>query len=403
MSRARARPRLGILSTHPIQYQVPWFRALAQVVDLQVFFSHQATSADQASSEFGVAFEWDVPLLDGYSSTFLINRARKPDLASFAGCDTPELAGLVRHGRFDAFLVNGWYTRSYWQAMRACWQSGTPLLVRGDSQLLTQRSQLKRLLKAVAYRGFIPHFAAYLVVGQRARSYYLHYGAAQSRMFFAPHSVDNAYFNVAAHALRAQRAAIRAQWGLPEQAVVCLFAGKLVARKRPADVIQALADAGRTRPQLWGLVVGAGPQRAELEALARQLGARVRFVGFLNQSAMPSAYAVADSLVLPSDASETWGLVVNEAMAAGIPAIVSDQVGCAPDLVLSGQTGDQFTMGDQRQLAAQLAALTDNPARRVAMGRAAARHIQRYALHATVAGTLAAISAVGASHRLPGR
>ena len=386
------RYRVGLLATHPIQYYTPWYRALARLVDLHVYYCHRQSSADHARSEFGVAFEWDVPLLDGYRSSFLHNRARRPDVSQFNGCDTPELAALIRAERYDAFIVTGWGVRSFWQAMAACWQSGTPLLVRGDSHLLTPRSLPKRLFKAVAYRVFIPRFAAYLVVGERNRDYYRHYGAGERRLFFTPHAVDNQFFGARPTQLRARRAELRARWGLPAEAVVALFAGKLAAHKRPADFVYAVAAASRQSPGLWGLVVGDGPLRGELERLVCATGASVRFAGFLNQQAMPGAYAAADLLVLPSD--ETWGLVVNEAMAAGVPALVSERTGCAPDLVISGVTGECFPHGDHQALAQTIARLAASSDLLTTMGHQAQRHIQRFAVELAAEGAWAAIHAV---------
>lgn len=388
-----ARLAVGVLSTHPVQYHAPWYRLLAQLVDLKVFYCHQQSAADQARAGFGVAFEWDTPLLEGYHYRFLTNRAQHPDVSTFGGCDTPEIAALIRAQRFDAFLVHGWYVKSYWQAILACWQTGTPLLVRGDSQLGTARSALKRLLKTVLYRGFIPRFDAYLTVGRRAKAYLRHYGADERRMFFAPHAVDNRFFAERAHALAPQRAALRAAWGLPADAVVCLFAGKLADHKRPHDLVQAIARAARAEPRLWGLVAGDGPLRAELEQAVATAGLPVRFAGFLNQSEMPWAYCAADLLVVPGP--ETWGLVVNEAMASGLPALVADAVGCADDLVLPGVTGEQFPLAAVEQLAELMVVLTRDANRRVALGRQAARHIERYSLYASVAGTFEGLQAVG--------
>src|SRR2546423_266580 len=186
--------RVGLLNTHPIQYYAPWYRALARKVDLEVYYCHRQTAAGQSQAGFAVEFEWDVPLLEGYRHHFLDNQSPSPDASTFAGCDTPEIKDIISQSRFDAFIVHGWYVKSFWQAMLACWQNGTPLLVRGDSQLFTPRSLPRRWLKYFLYRSFIPHFVGYLVVGEMARQYYLTYGADPERMFFVPHSVDNDFF-----------------------------------------------------------------------------------------------------------------------------------------------------------------------------------------------------------------
>src|SRR5439155_13243227 len=126
---------------------------------------------------------------------------------------------------------------------------------------------------------------------------------------------------------------------------VVLFAGKFIALKRPLDFIRAVAGA-----PVAGLMAGDGPLRGECEALARTLGANIRFTGFLNQREIAGAYSAADALVLPSD-QETWGMVVNEAMSCGLPCIVSDSVGCGPDLIEPSKTGFIFPTGNTGALA----------------------------------------------------
>ena len=165
------RKRIAIFSTHPIQYHSPLYRELAtrSDLDLTVYYSHRATAQDQASAGFGVSFEWDIPLLEGYRHEFLENVSSSPNLSTYAGCDTPEVAELVRRERFDAVLVHGWYAKSYRQTMQACWQTKTPLFIRGDSTLLVTTGWWRRLAKMISHRRFVPYFDAYLVVGQRAK------------------------------------------------------------------------------------------------------------------------------------------------------------------------------------------------------------------------------------------
>jgi glycosyltransferase involved in cell wall biosynthesis len=129
----------------------------------------------------------------------------------------------------------------------------------------------------------------------------------------------------------------------------------------------------------------------EARALAVRERIAATFAGFLNQTEMPKAYVAADCLVLPSDYGETWGLVVNEAMACGLPAVVSDRVGCGPDLVEDGVTGRIFPFGEVAALAGVIRSLADRPARLVEMGRRASDRITRYSVDAAVAGTLDAV------------
>lgn len=345
--------RLGVLTSHPIQYQAPLFRELARRLDLQVFFAHRQSAREQAEAGYGVAFDWDLDLLAGYSHIFLVNRARQPGVGRFSGCDTPEIGQRIRSGGFDAFLVTGWHLKCYWQAVATCRRAGVPVMVRGDSQLLTPRNPIKRRLKAIVYPWLLRRFDAALYVGKRNRDYLLHYGVVEERLFFAPHCVDAAFFANAA--VQSDRSVTRAAWGIAGTGVAVLFAGRLVDFKRPADLLEALAPLREQGCDVTAVFAGEGEKRSALESLGQRLGVPVVFLGFQNQSALPAVYAAADVLVLPSSGAETWGLVVNEALACGTPCVVSDACGCAPDMIVPGVTGETFAVGDVTGLAAALA------------------------------------------------
>jgi len=395
MDRSR-KYNVGILATHPIQYYAPWYRALARhaQINLEVFYCHRQTPRDQARAGFGVAFDWDIPLLGGYQYRFLVNKSRNPGVYGFFGCDNPEIMRIISDSSYDAFIVQGWNVLSFWQAMIACWRSRTPVMVRGDSQLKTRRPLLKRLLMYLIYPWFLRKFDAYLAVGKRAQEYYLHYGADKNKMFFTPHCVDNDFFISSRSALESKHLDIRRGWGIPVEATVFLFVGKLIPKKRPADFLNALKAASRDTPGISGLIVGDGPLRPGLEGLARNTNLTVKFSGFLNQREMSRAYAASDVLVLPSDGRETWGMVVNEAFACGLPVIASDKVGCAPDLIFPGKTGEVFPCGDIERLAEIIRALAVKKEFLKEMGSNARKTIDNYSVAAAAEGTFAAIQAV---------
>jgi len=383
--------RIAAIASHPVQYQAPWYRALAQVADLRVFFAHRATADDQGQAGFSVPFEWDVPLLDGYSHEWLTNVASRPGVGTFLGCDTPGLADRLAAGRFDAVLVNGWQLLTYWQAIRAARGLGIPVFVRGDSQLNAERPGL-RAAKRVVYPHLLKLFDGFLTVGLRNREYYERYGVPGDRLWPAPHAVDNAFFAESAALAREPRGQARATFEVPHASTVFLLAARLVEMKRPLDFVRAVHAAHAAGRDVHGLIVGDGPLRGALEAEARSLGAPCTFAGFLNQRQIGVAFAAADALVLTSDGRETWGLIVNEAMAAGLPAFVSQAAGCAPDLVMHGETGFVFPCGD----VAALARLMQDARHEAlaALGRRAAAHIDLYSSEAAAAGTVAAVREV---------
>ena len=387
------RVRLGVLASHPVQYQAPLFRELARRLDLVVFFAHRQTPSGQAQAGFGVEFEWDVDLLAGYQHHFLRNVAPRPDVSRFSGCDTPELAKEIPAGHFDGFLVMGWYLKAHWQAVRACRRARVPVLVRGDSQLAGAGSPLRRVARELVHRWLVRQFDAFLYVGQRNREYLEHFGVRASKLFFSPHCVDTEWFRERAKAARGQRAELRTALGCSKGEALVVFVGKLIEKKRPLDLVEAAALLAREGCRVRVAFVGSGPLDDTLRTRAGRAGASVVLVGFRNQSQLPPLYAAADALVLPSDARETWGLVVNEAMSCGLPAVVSEAVGCAPDLVEAGVTGEVFRCGKVDDLARALARCLQRP-RTEDLERALEERMTRYSVAAAAGGIQQALASV---------
>jgi glycosyltransferase involved in cell wall biosynthesis len=363
--------RLAILASHPIQYQAPLFRELARHLEMVVFFAHQASRADQSGAGFGVGFEWDVDLLSGYEHRFLENVARRPGLDHFSGCDTPSIGAALAWGKFDALLVMGWHLRSYWQAIRAAKRAGIPVMVRGDSHLDTPRSILKRVGKSLVYPLALRVFDVALYVGVRSRLYWERYGFPHGRLVFSPHCVDNAWF--ATRATREAGEAFRRQHGIGPNAKVLLFAGKLVPLKRPLDLVAAAGSLTASIHDLTVLVAGDGVLAGPMSTAADAARVKLIHLGFCNQTMMPLAYAAADALVLPSE-HETWGLVANEALACGRPAIVSDACGCAPDLAADRTAGRVFPVGKVELLAEAISQTIGSPPPPAAIARKAAQY-----------------------------
>ncbi|CDO59066.1 Glycosyl transferase/GT4 [Candidatus Phaeomarinobacter ectocarpi] len=355
------RRRIAFVATHPVQYYSPWYASLARHHDLTVFYALKATGADQARAGFDIEFEWDTPLLEGYHHEWLNNVAQHPDL-SFSGCDTPEIGARLEAGGFDALVVLGWNKKSSVQALLAARRQKLPVFVRGDSILNSPRSAAVKLLKYLPYRMIMPRMAHYLYPGARAREYLEYYGVPARRLHYLPHMVDTARIGSDAAEARGsgEAARLRRQSGAGVADTILLTVGKLIGRKRISMLLQAYRRMLAAEPdlvgrsQLW--IVGSGPEQCELEAVAMSYGLPVRFWGFQNQTVLPAFYAAADCQVLASD-DDTWGLVVNEGFAAGLPAIVSNLCGCVPNMIFDGETGWQFGTEEELQDCLRLAVL----------------------------------------------
>lgn len=334
--------------THPVQYYSPWFRYITTScpdIELTVVYATVPTPEQQGVG-FGVGFEWDNSPLEGYRFV-QVRAARAGDYLHsdhFFGLDVPEMSRAVEESRPDAVLVPGWYSITLARVLATCRMRGVPTIYRGDSHLGGASGRNRSAGWTLKTRALLRFFEAYLTVGTLNRKYLRHFGVPDSRIFSAPHCVDNELFgSAAAIASTAERRnSLRELLGIPASNLVTLFVGKLDLQKRCSDLIAAAARLGSG---VTTVIAGAGEEEARCRADATRLGTNVVFAGFVNQSALGDYYRAADICVLPST-SETWGLVVNESLAAGTPCIVSDGVGCGPDLIRSGVTGYVFTVGD---------------------------------------------------------
>jgi len=335
-----------IVTTHPIQYQAPLFRELAQKVDLTVLFMMRQTPQGQAASGFGVEFEWDIPLLEGYRHVFANNIALHPSTMHRDGIILKGHKLLLASLRPDVMMTMGWFPRGLLQVIQWAERAKVPLVCRGESNLVSSRSLLKRIAKFFYFPRLLSKFAAFAVIGCHNHEFYRHYGVPESRLHFAPYSVDT---NSLEAEFQRHRPPLRkpGPWRIG-------FAGKLIPKKRPLDLVSAVGRS-RHKSRIQLVIIGDGPLRSEVEASTRANDVQIDFRGFLNQSQIVAkGYADLDALVLPSGEYETWGLVINEAMTGGVPVIVSDMVGCAPDLVHENVTGHQFPSGDVAALASRI-------------------------------------------------
>jgi glycosyltransferase involved in cell wall biosynthesis len=392
--------RLAILASHPIQYQVPLFRRLAERPEVEptVLYCGDFGVRPYEDVGFGRAVRWDVPLLGGYQAEFLPNRSRRPSPSSFWGEVNPAVVGRIRRGGFDAVWVHGWGKASDWMALGAAFSSGVPVLLRGESTLLHPsrgaRGAARRELLTRVFR----RVSAFLAIGRLNREFYRAHGVPDERIFLAPYAVDNdAFFSRAAECLP-RRGELKAGLGIAPGVPVVLFSGKLTGVKRPLDLLRAFVAATAATPAAL-VYLGDGALRGELEAYVRERGvANVHFAGFRNQSELGRYFAMADVFVLPSG-FEPWGLVVNEAMCFGLPVVASDRVGATGDLVDDGGNGFVYPAGDVDALARKLERLLGDAALRGRMGEASRRRIERWGYREDVEAVLAALEGVAAPAR----
>lgn len=347
--------RLAVICSHPVQYYAPLFELMAEKHDVKVFYS-KPNHQKKYDKEFGLDIEWDVPLLQGYNYEF------SQGLTS------------INHYKPSAILVYGWAYLSHLIIIRH-FASKLPVFFKGDSTLMDQTSRWRQRMKSIWLKALYSHVDYALYVGLNNKAYFKKYGLGENQLIFSPHAVDNARFSVDRNV---EAAGIRKRLGVDACDNLILFTGKFIAKKNPELLLKAFMQLDLPGTHL--LFVGNGILEVKLKALttgACQNG-KVHFLPFQNQQQMPAVYQCCDLFCLPSAGpGESWGLAINEAMAAGKPVLSSSQAGASLDLV-DETNGAVFKSEDINDLKAKLSALTAEKSTLKQMGAASLSKIQNW-------------------------
>jgi len=367
--------KLAIISTHPIQYNAPFFRILAErkKIEIKVFYTwSQSKEGIKYDPGFGKNIEWDIPLLEGYNYTFVENIAPNPGSHHFAGIQNPNLIKEIKNWGAEAVLVYGWNFKSHLATLRY-FKNKIPVFFRGDSTLLNETAGFKKIIRRffLKYIYSFVDFAFYVGIANKA--YFKAHGLGEEQLVFMPHAIDNKRFE-----LNEKNAAagvwIRHKYAINTEAMVFLFAGKLDSNKNVVFLINSFI-AIKTQ-NCFLLIAGTGMQEEELKEIACK-HTNIKFLGFQNQEQMLGIYASANIFVLPS-INETWGLSMNEAMAAGLAIIASNGCGGAYDLIKDGINGFVFKLKDINSLNNAFSYLTENNEEVNRMGIASQKIIEKY-------------------------
>jgi glycosyltransferase involved in cell wall biosynthesis len=330
-------------------------------------------------------------MYDGYDWQVLENRRTAPGVAGFFSSSIRNLTDVLRCDRPDVVILTGWQGLPLLQALWSAAYLEIPRVVRGESSGLKPRN----LAVNVIHQLLLSQYDAFLAIGEANYDFYARCGISDSKLFFCPYFVENKRLQRQAKLHRLQRQDLRKIWRIPPDSICYLYVGKLTHKKRILDQLAALKLAHLQNPKLHLLVVGTGELMGRARKFTDENSLPVSFAGFLNQTEITSAYAAADCLILSSDYDETWGLVVNEAMVCGLPSLVSDRVGCGPDLVKSGGTGEKFAFGSVDVLSQKMLSMAENRGRLTAMGNCARELVLRkYTVERAVEGTIAAVESV---------
>jgi glycosyltransferase involved in cell wall biosynthesis len=360
--------RLAIVASHVIQYQDPLFRLVAAEpdIDLTVLYCSRHGLEAFRDADMGTTLSWDIDLL-GYEHRFLWNASGDLNRGFWRLVNPGIVPKLVR-GRYDAVIfMTGWGAFTALLGMLTCRLFGIPFFVYGDSSFPPAEDTARRRIRARLLRMLFAITTGFLTSGVLNAEYYRHYGADPRRFFLLPWAIDNERFARESVLQPGEREALRARYGIAADAVVFLFSAKLVERKDPFALLKAYERMGQ-RGRAAVVFMGDGVLREPLERYAREHGlGGAHFIGFVNQAAIPKHYAMADVFVLPST-YEPRGAVINEAMACGLPVVVTDRCGSIGDIVLDGDNAFIYPAGDAGALADVMDRLAGDAELRARMG-----------------------------------
>jgi glycosyltransferase involved in cell wall biosynthesis len=318
---------LLIFDSHPVQYKAPIYQRLAQLRpgSFRVIYATDVTLRGHRDREFDAPIAWDTPLLEGYDHLVLHNERGTP-LQGFRSLTGRGVFDLLRRERPAAVLISQFLYAFDLAAYLGCRRLGVPIWIRHETQdeafiRPAWKSALRGASYRLAYRGVAHAFA----IGELNREHLLRHGVPTEHITYARYAVPEP-----AASGRELRDATRERFHVESDETLLVFSGKFIDKKNPALLLDAFRLlAADKQPRFRLLFVGAGPLETQLRATAAEFPRRVDFAGFINQSEIPSYYAAADILILPSRrAGETWGLVVNEALQAGCGVVMTDAVGC---------------------------------------------------------------------------
>jgi glycosyltransferase involved in cell wall biosynthesis len=316
--------RLVIITEIIAPYRIPVFNALAQhpEIDLRVVFLAKTDPSTRQWRVYAEEIRFAYEILPSWRTRF-----KKYNLLL-----NQKVAGALRKANPDVIVCGGYNYLASWQALRWDRRNHVPFLLWCESTANDHRSG-HRMVESLK-KNFFDKCDGCVVPGTAAAEYARQMGVSSEHIFIAPNAVDNELFASRADNARRNAPRIRAELNLP--AHYFLFSGRLVKSKGVFELWEAYGSLNENLRSQFGLVfAGDGPLRSELESIAKSIcPGTLRFAGFKQRDELASYYGLADCLVFPTH-SDPWGLVVNEAMACGLPVICGQAAGCVADLVKS--------------------------------------------------------------------
>jgi glycosyltransferase involved in cell wall biosynthesis len=341
--------RVAVVVSHPIQHFCPQYTSWAKLpnVDLKVFFASDYGLSTYGDAGFDRDVKWDLHL--DFPHEFL--RDAKGNSVSNQ-IDAPDLGDGLSRFSPDVVAVYGYSQRLQRRAVREARALGAAVVMTTDSELRAQRSWPVRALKAVVVPSLLKNVALFLTLGDANEAYYRRYGISDERFVRCFLPIDVGHYDSIVARRECCRREVRSAIGIPVNHKVLLTVGKLLPRKRQADLVRLSNSLQGQRNDVTVLLAGSGPDEASLRAMAHRLEpGGVVFAGFVPPHILAEYYCAADVYVHCSD-NEPHSLAITEAIYCGLPVVLSDRCGSygPTDDVQPGINGFVYRCGDVSDL-----------------------------------------------------
>ena len=388
--------KLAIIVSHPIQYFVPFYRALAADpnIDLVVIYASKMGVEPYFDELMNVEISWDMDLLGGYEHVFLPEANEITSSSSFS-VNNPSVSAELSRIKPDAVLVHGYHQLTIIRTLWWCRQNDTPVLMLSDSNLKIQKSWVRKNLKKIWARLLFKQFACFLVVGDSNREYFRYFGIEDRYLFRCPMTISEiAYRDVLVNRTQIGEEKRRAL-GISAEEIVVLTVGKIYELKRPRDILE-VAKALQASPlkgkAVTFLLAGNGELMDELQAATSKLNLPVKFLGFVNLDELPKVYAMADMLLHPAT-NESYGLVLKEAACVGLPLIVNERVGAvgSTDIARPSENTITFSPGDIEAITKAIRRVAEDKSLRIQMGESSLKIFKELDTECSVDGVVRAL------------
>ena len=359
--------RVVILTEIISPYRVPVFNTLAKELDIELdvlFFAETESRRHWHIPKERISFNHKI--LKG----IIAGRSLQDDSIFL----NPFVVFALVKGRYNTIIVGGYHHPTVWLTFIYALLTRKRIILFSESTLEDKRSnnQVKAWLK----RLFVKYSSGYIVPGAPQMRYLLSLGAKRNKIWLAPNAIDTDLFENAIKKREHNKAEIKEMLGIKGD--VLLYVGRMIDIKGVQDLIECFPIIQKKYPSVNLILVGEGPDREKYESLCKYKKIpRVIFTGFKQQEELPEYYAVADIFVFPTY-TDPWGMVINEAMLAGLPVICSQAAGAAEDLVKRNENGFLHKPGDIKAMIEHISHLFEDRSLRENMGRRSREMISSY-------------------------